>query len=130
MLSTKSLEESCEVDYSAIMQSYTRKVRFGCGTLYVTVDTESNLPTRMFVRVGKAGCCQRALLESVGRLLTLNLEYQVPIKRSMLTLAGIRCDKGAMGQGKLSCMDAVSKELRSFIEQEEGNDANIPVQEV
>ena len=121
MSDTKSSETSCEVDYSAQIPSHTRKVIFGCGTLYLTADMLDNRLIRVFVRVGKVGCCQRALLESVGRLLTLIFEYGVPVKRIMRTLMGIRCDKGMVGNGRLSCMDAVAKELRTFIEEEDSD---------
>ena len=117
----EEVEEVEEVDYESTMDSCTRKSIFGCGTLYVTVDTHNNVPTRIFIRVGKAGCCQRALLEAVGRLLTLALEYHVPVERVMRTLSGIRCDKGMVGRGRLSCMDAVYKELKTFIEDNDGH---------
>lgn len=113
--------EACN---SAAIANYTRKVTFGCGNMYLGINVGNMRPVRVFIKIGKSGCCQRALLEAVGRLLTIMLENDEPLERIARTLSGIRCDEASMGSVRTnaegnpeactSCMDALAKELRDF----------------
>jgi hypothetical protein len=107
--------------------SYTRKVVFGCGNLYVTINELDGSPIRVFLELGKAGMCQGALLEGVARLVTIMIQdLNAPIERICHTLSGIRCDKGCVGN--VSCMDALARELKAFADTEEKNGCVVPVQ--
>lgn len=116
-----NFEECCDfdIDDCEMLEGYTRKVVFGCGTVYITVDQINLKPVRIFIRVGKAGHCERILLEAVGRLVTIMLERGHPYDRIIHTLSGLRCDKGTVG--KLSCMDALAKELKAYADPEGTN---------
>jgi hypothetical protein len=124
--SSKNSEECCEFDVQDVELTpcYTRKVAFGCGNMYLRVNVLHMRPVRVFIAVGKTGCCQRALLEAVGRLVTIMLERGDPLERIIHTLVGIRCDQASLGSARTndageretctSCVDALAKELREF----------------
>jgi hypothetical protein len=132
---SKSCETPCDTDLlenGVELDSYTRKRIFGCGTLYITVNKLTNKPMRVFVGVGKIGNCERALLEGVGRLLTILLECggKGAVMRARDTLRGMRCPQGLPSpKGNLSCMDSIAFELTKFLPQEEEQNA-IPVHDV
>jgi ribonucleoside-diphosphate reductase alpha chain len=123
---SRSSEEFCEfnIDDVDVVPCYTRKIRFGCGNMYLRVNVINMRPVRVFIAVGKTGCCQRALLEAIGRLVTIMLERGDPLNRIVHTLIGIRCDSASMGSARTndsgerevcaSCMDALARELRDF----------------
>lgn len=97
-----------------IRPGYTRKVPFGCGTLYLTINNGAvtHQPTQVLAQLGKAGCCQRAMLESVLRLVNMLLDDGKPVTGITAALSGVRCDQGMAGVGRLSCVDAVAQELK------------------
>lgn len=137
MKSSQNAEEHCEFDISDVdsIPGFTRKVAFGCGNLYITVDEISFRPVRVFVKVGKTGCCQRVLLEAIGRLVTIMLENGNPLDRIVHTLVGMRCAEASVGSvrhkpdGKAeyckSCMDALAKELRDYTPPEVTDDNSV-----
>lgn len=110
------------------MSSYTRKAVFGCGNLYITINkSDAENPIRVFMKLGKAGMCQGALLEGIARLVTIMIQdLNAPIDRICRTLSGIRCDKGCVGN--VSCLDALAKDLKAFAATEEKNGCAVPVQ--
>ena len=110
------------MEYPDRVKSHTRRVKFGCGKLYITIDELERIPLRSFMRVGKIGVCRRTLLETIGRLVTIMFEEGVPLERIHHTLMGMRCDQGIAGVGKLSCIDALGKELQDFLIKETEND--------
>lgn len=126
MEDSKNSGEFCEynIDDCDIIEGYTRKVVFGCGTMYLTVDEIALRPVRVLARIGKSGCCQRALLEGIGRLVTIMLEVGNPLDRIVHTLVGIRCAEASAvstrrkrsGEKETcqSCMDALAKELKEY----------------
>lgn len=96
------------------VDGYTKKIAFGCGNLYITVNLVDGKPFRVFLRLGKAGVCQGALLESIARLSTIMIQdYNAPLERICHTLKGIRCENGAIG--RISCVDALARELEKMI---------------
>ena len=102
-----------------IVDNYTRKVQFGCGNVYISINVLVKKPVRSFLKLGKTGQCTRVLLEAIGRLITLMFEYSVPIERIQQTLSGLRCAQGIPAIGRLSCMDAVGHDLKRFLIEEE-----------
>jgi len=87
-----------------------------CGSIFTTV----NLPLEVLIRMGKAGGCQNAWIEAVGRLISLGLQYGVPVDEIVVQLKGIRCPgagtpKGGPGLAVLSCPDAIAKDLEKAI---------------
>jgi len=95
----------------------TRKMRTGCGNLYVTIneDEEGRL-FEIFNQMGKAGGCGASQSEAIGRLVSLALRSGVKPTSIIRQLKGISCHLPVWHQrGKvLSCSDAVAKAIESY----------------
>lgn len=101
------------------VQGYTKKVFFGCGNLYLTINfDEKRCPVLVLAQLGKTGCCQRALLDALLRGINRQLEYGIDLDEIVHDLVGIRCDQGIAGAGRLSCADAIGNELKAYLTQE------------
>jgi len=97
-----------------ICKGSTRRIRTGCGNLYVTINVEEEgNPYEVFTRVGKAGGCAASQSEAMGRLITLLFRAKIPIEVLVKQLQGISCHQpfGHGGGKVLSCSDAVGKAL-------------------
>jgi ribonucleoside-diphosphate reductase alpha chain len=113
------------------LRGCTRRVTTGCGSLFVTMNSNENGLFEVFVTLGKAGGCAAAQVETMGRLVSLALRSGVGIDNIIKHLIGTSCSAPAgFGPGRvLSCADAVAKALRWFTQQnlppvvvEEGSD--------
>jgi len=87
-----------------------------CGSIFITV----NLPLEVMMHMGKSGDCQRAWIESVGRLSSLALRYGIPAEDIVKELKGIRCSGSQppsrkKGEGCTSCPDAIAKSLEEAL---------------
>jgi hypothetical protein len=95
-----------------IVQSSTRKFVFGCGSMYLITDELRDRPLRVFLKKGHSGVCVQALLEAIGRLVTIMIQKtDLPLSRVEKTLKGITCEAGMVYQ--VSCMDALARELEA-----------------
>lgn len=106
------------------VDSSTRRIRMGCGSVYRIMDEHDGQPLRLFLKKGHGGLCEQALMEAVGRLLTILIQRtDVDMRRVCKSLNGITCDQGMAG--KVSCLDVLAKELKKRYpepESEEGAD--------
>jgi ribonucleoside-diphosphate reductase alpha chain len=97
-----------------VIRGSTRKIRTGCGNIYVTVneDEEGNL-FEIFNQIGKAGGCAASQSEAIGRLVSLALRSGVEPEEIVRQLKGISCHAPVWSkEGKiLSCSDAVAKAI-------------------
>lgn len=104
-----------------VLKGKTRRIKTGCGNLYITVnfhDGEKE-PNEVFIRLGKAGGCAASQSEAVGRLITLALRAKVEVAEIIKQLKGIGCQEPMfIGQGEktLSCPDAVAKALEKCLD--------------
>jgi ribonucleoside-diphosphate reductase alpha chain len=107
-----------------VIQGSTRKIRTGCGNLYVTVneDEEGNL-FEIFNQIGKAGGCAASQSEAIGRLVSLafrsGLEPEVVVRQ----IKGISCHMPVWHQeGKiLSCADAIGKAIEWHLQKKKAD---------
>lgn len=92
----------------------TRKIRTGCGNLYVTIneDEEGNL-FEIFNHIGKAGGCAASQSEAIGRLASLAFRSGIEPEDVIRQLKGISCHTPVWYHGGkiLSCSDAVAKAI-------------------
>lgn len=92
----------------------TRKIRTGCGNLYVTVneDEEGRL-FEIFNQIGKAGGCAASQSEAIGRLVSLSFRSGIEPEDVTRQLKGISCHMPVWHQeGKVhSCADAIAKAI-------------------
>jgi hypothetical protein len=82
---------------------------YRCGSVYIHVNKDDeSAPFRVLLNKGHTGNCQQALLEAIGRLVTLILqESDIPPDRVRHTLIGINCGEGMVKH--LSCMDDLAR---------------------
>ncbi len=73
------------------IQGITEKIRTGHGSLYVTVNFESDQPFEIFSAQGKAGGCDSAQLEAISRLASLALRSGISAEKVVSQLEGITC---------------------------------------
>jgi ribonucleoside-diphosphate reductase alpha chain len=113
----KELESGGEIKPRArrdVIHGSTRKIRTGCGNIYVTVneDEEGRL-FEIFNQIGKAGGCAASQSEAIGRLVSLALRSGIEPETVIKQLKGISCHMPVWAQeGKiLSCSDAVGKAI-------------------
>jgi ribonucleoside-diphosphate reductase alpha chain len=99
-----------------VTQGSTEKVTTGCGSLYVTVNSDEKGICEVFSTLGKAGGCASAQLEATCRLISLALRTGVDVEVLVRQLKGIRCPSIAWEDGKsvLSCADAIASVLEKF----------------
>ena len=110
-----------------VIHGSTRKVRTGCGNLYVTVneDEEGKL-FEIFNQIGKAGGCAASQSEAIGRLVSLAFRSGIEPEDIIRQLKGISCHTPVWyREGKiLSCSDAVAKAIEWHL-QEKGRKTKI-----
>jgi len=92
----------------------TRRIRTGCGNLYVTINEDEQGPVEVFCQMGKAGGCAASQSEAISRLVSLALRSHVPVHEIVSELKGISCHRLAWQNGNriLSCADAMGKALQ------------------
>jgi len=103
-----------------VIHGSTRKIRTGCGNLYVTVneDEEGNL-FEIFNQIGKAGGCAASQSEAIGRLVSLALRSGIEPEDVIRQLKGISCHAPVWHrEGKiLSCADAIAKAIEWHLQE-------------
>jgi ribonucleoside-diphosphate reductase alpha chain len=95
----------------------TEKVQTGCGTIYVTVNSDEQGICEVFSHLGKAGGCAVGQLEATCRLISLALRSGVDLNSIVKQLKGIRCPSPCWDNGKsvLSCADAIASVLEKYL---------------
>ena len=106
-----------------VIHGSTRKIRTGCGNLYVTVneDAGGNL-FEIFNQIGKAGGCAASQSEAIGRLVSLALRSGIEAEDVVRQLKGISCHAPVWHQeGRiLSCADAIGKAIDWHLQKKKG----------
>jgi len=107
-----------------VIYGSTRKIRTGCGNLYVTIneDEEGNL-FEIFNQIGKAGGCAASQSEAIGRLVSLAFRSGIEPENVIKQLKGISCHAPVWyKEGKiLSCADAVAKAIEWHLQSKKEN---------
>ncbi len=91
----------------------TRKMTTGCGSLYVTINEDSEGLFEVFATMGKAGGCAASQTEAVSRLISLSLRSGIDVSQIIKQIKGVRCPNQAWEKGGrvYSCADAIAKAL-------------------
>lgn len=101
----------------------SRKVAVGCGSLYVTITANNGAPLEVIATLGKAGGCAQAQNEALGRVISIGLQWGVPMEEYIETLSGIGCPSPVMFPKEercLSCPDGFALALREYQNGEKG----------
>jgi len=109
-----------------VTSGITAEIKTGCGTLYVTINSDEHGPVEVFLRLGKSGGCGAAQTEAIGKLVSLCLACGIEIEEIARKLKGIRCPSSCFYDGNTvtSCADAVAKVLEQFTEKKLEKSAN------
>ena len=83
-----------------VLLGSTQQLTTGCGKMYLTLN-----PGELFIRLGKAGGCPAAQLETIGRLSALILRLGGTLKDIRTELVGIHCPRIP------SCAEAIAEAL-------------------
>lgn len=96
----------------------TRKMKTGCGDLYVTINEDREGLFEIFAQMGKAGGCSASQNETTGRLISLALRSGVDVNTIIKQLSGIRCPSPLWDTGVqiLSCSDAIARAIKLYLE--------------
>ena len=100
-----------------VLTGSTTKIKTGCGSLFVTVNTKKDVPFEVFLRMGKSGGCASSSCESLGRVISLALQAGVEMKSLIKNLSGVSCHSPVMFEGEnvTSCADAIAKVLKMHL---------------
>lgn len=106
-------------DRGDVTSGITKRIRTGCGKLYVTINTDENGPVELFSQMGKAGGCAASQSEAISRLVSLALRSNIQPEAIVKELKGISCHRVVWQGGNriLSCADAIGQTLEWYIEE-------------
>lgn len=102
----------------AVTVGATRRVKTGCGNMYVTINQdEKGELFEVFNQIGKAGGCADSQAEAIGRLTSLALRSGIHPKEIISELKGISCHRPfGLGPNRvLSCADALGRAIEQHV---------------
>lgn len=106
-------------DRGDVTSGITRRIRTGCGNLYVTINMDSDGPVEIFSQMGKAGGCAASQSEAISRLVSLALRSNIKPEAIVKELKGISCHRIVWQGGNriLSCSDAIGQTIEWYLEE-------------
>ena len=106
-----------------VLKGRTEKIQTGCKSLYLTIneDEEGN-PCEVRAQIGKSGSCARCMLETIGILISRELQRgdrEESIK-AINHLRSISCGQEFREGDKrrMSCLDVISQRVRVALKEE------------
>ncbi len=106
-------------DRGDVTSGITRRIRTGCGKLYITINMDDDGPVELFSQMGKAGGCAASQSEAISRLISLALRSGIRPEAIVKELKGISCHRIVWQGGSriLSCADAVGQTIEWYIDE-------------
>ena len=100
-----------------VTSGITRRIRTGCGKLYITINMDEDGPVEIFSQMGKAGGCAASQSEAISRLVSLALRSNVAPEAIVKELKGISCHRVVWQGGNriMSCADAIGQTIEWYI---------------
>jgi len=98
----------------------TKKVRVGCGNLYITANRDAHGLCEVFTNVGRGGGCP-SQVEAIGRLVSIALRSAVAPEAIVAQLLGVRCLSTIAAKKErddiavLSCPDAIGRTIAEVL---------------
>jgi ribonucleoside-diphosphate reductase alpha chain len=111
----------------SVLPGRTFKQQTGCGSIYITINSDELGPCELFATIGKAGGCADSQSQAIGRMVSMAWRYGISAKETLKQLSDISCHSHCgMGERRVkSCADAVSKAIRQYLE-EKGEAEELP----
>ena len=105
--------------------------KLGCGaTMFLTTAFDgSNRPHDLKCEIGKSGGCLSSFTEGISRIVSICLQYNIPVFEIVDQLENIRCAEPLIkpGENVLSCCDVIAQKLSETLEgKEKSNDGLCP----
>ena len=102
-----------------LVYGMTKKVKIGCGNLFITVNSDEQGVCEVFTSTGKSGGCP-SQSEAVARLVSVALRSGVAISEILSQLKGIRCPSTIRQPGLscTSCPDAIARTIEEVLQLE------------
>lgn len=99
------------------MLGLTKRVKIGCGNLYVTVNYDEHGICEVFTSTGKAGGCP-SQSEATARLASIALRSGMEVDYVVKQMRGIRCPSTIRQPGMkcTSCPDAIARVIKEVDE--------------
>jgi len=99
------------------------RVETGCGSIYVMIyyDEDTKKPLEVFIEMGKSGGCAYAWAHGIGRLVSIQLRYGLPVSEIIKQLKNVQCPhplSSAVNKKKeriSSCVDAIAIALQDYL---------------
>ncbi|NOQ22253.1 MAG: vitamin B12-dependent ribonucleotide reductase [Candidatus Aegiribacteria sp.] len=106
-------------DRGDVTSGITRRIRTGCGKLYITINMDENGPVELFSQMGKAGGCAASQSEAISRLISLALRSGIRPEAIVKELKGISCHRIVWQGGNriLSCADAIGQTIEWYVDE-------------
>lgn len=88
----------------------TYRTRTSCGKIYLTLNHDGSVDWETFFTLGKAGSCQGAWAQGMGKIASLALQAGIPLTEIERMLRGIQCNRPNFYRGRqfTSCLDAAA----------------------
>ena len=104
------------------MHGFTTQLRTDQGTLYVTINEDTQGIAEVFLNIGKSGGYSSGYTEAIGRLISVGLRAGIEPDVIIDQLKGIRMSAPVINKGMFiySVPDAVGKILEKYIKEKEG----------
>jgi len=117
-----------------MLSAVVTKLKTEAGNIYVTVskDDEGNA-REVFIHIGKSGTTVNSLTEALGRLISISLQYDVPVDDIVKQLHLIRSGyaiKQRDGKVTFSIPDAIAYAIKKALSLENGNDMSSLIEEM
>lgn len=100
-----------------VIRGTTRRMKTGCGNLYVTINEDDEGLFEIFTAMGKAGGCAASQAEATSRLISLALRAGVETESILRQIRGISCPAPAWENGEMimSCSDGIAKAIERYM---------------
>jgi len=110
-----------------VIRGATRRLKTGCGNLYVTINEDEEGMFELFTAMGKAGGCASSQAEAVSRLISLALRAGVDTEAVLRQLRGISCPAPAWQDGEMimSCADGIAKAMELYVAETRHNGESV-----